>query len=139
MPIVVDVPRAINRCPRCHEPVSPFAAGCAICGEDLEAARARLASRKSTGMKLATRSGTRLDRPQWLHSGSRIDWMNVAVALILAVAVSPIGLLLALYWAYQRQTHGETGMMFIMLVIAALAAAALIAPGWFWSHLYGGL
>lgn len=28
-----------SRCPNCKEPVSPFAAGCAICGADLDTAR----------------------------------------------------------------------------------------------------
>jgi hypothetical protein len=37
------MPRAISKCPKCGEPVSPFAAGCAICGTDLQAPRAELA------------------------------------------------------------------------------------------------
>jgi hypothetical protein len=28
-----------SRCPQCKEPVSPFAAGCAVCGADLDAQR----------------------------------------------------------------------------------------------------
>jgi hypothetical protein len=28
-----------SRCPNCREPVSPFAAGCAICGTDLDTSR----------------------------------------------------------------------------------------------------
>ena len=28
-----------SRCPKCREPVSPFAAGCAICGTDLDTNR----------------------------------------------------------------------------------------------------
>jgi hypothetical protein len=28
-----------SRCPKCREPVSPFAAGCAICGADLDTKR----------------------------------------------------------------------------------------------------
>ena len=28
-----------SRCPKCREPVSPFAAGCAICGTDLDTSR----------------------------------------------------------------------------------------------------
>jgi hypothetical protein len=28
-----------SRCPNCKEPVSPFAAGCAICGADLDTHR----------------------------------------------------------------------------------------------------
>jgi len=39
------VPRAISRCPECRQPVSQFAAGCAVCGTDLQAARAERAKR----------------------------------------------------------------------------------------------
>jgi hypothetical protein len=28
-----------SRCPNCKEPVSPFAAGCAVCGADLDTKR----------------------------------------------------------------------------------------------------
>jgi hypothetical protein len=28
-----------SRCPNCREPVSPYAAGCAVCGADLDTAR----------------------------------------------------------------------------------------------------
>jgi hypothetical protein len=28
-----------SRCPNCHQPVSPFAAGCAVCGADLDTKR----------------------------------------------------------------------------------------------------
>ncbi|MEA2401695.1 MAG: zinc-ribbon domain, partial [Thermoleophilaceae bacterium] len=41
------MPRAISKCPSCGEPVSPFAAGCAICGTNLEAARAELAAKRA--------------------------------------------------------------------------------------------
>lgn len=37
------------RCPQCKEPVSQFAAGCAICGADLDARRT-LASRRSIAL-----------------------------------------------------------------------------------------
>jgi hypothetical protein len=39
--------RAISKCPNCREPVSPFAAGCAICGTNLEQARAQLAAKRA--------------------------------------------------------------------------------------------
>jgi hypothetical protein len=45
--MMVSVPRAISKCPKCGEPVSPFAAGCAICGTNLEAARAELAATRA--------------------------------------------------------------------------------------------
>src|SRR4051794_7673222 len=40
-----------SRCPNCREPVSPFAAGCAICGADLDT------SRWDTGPGLGNRIG----------------------------------------------------------------------------------
>jgi hypothetical protein len=116
------MPRAINRCPRCGATVTPFAAGCAVCGLDLEQARAQRAARRRI----------ELPRPHW--SGG--DGMQVAVAFLLALFVSPIGLLLTLYWANQRHQRGDTAMMIVMLAAAALALAALVAPVWFWRHVY---
>jgi hypothetical protein len=123
------MPRAITRCPSCREPVSPFAAGCAICGADLEAARAQLAARRRV----------ELPRPRWFQSRAGIDWVHIAVAVLLALAFAPVGLLLSIYWAVQRYRSGETVMFAAMAATAALALAAMLAPVWFWSHLYGGL
>jgi len=36
------------KCPNCKEPVSQFAAGCAICGTDLEAHRRAVAQRRAS-------------------------------------------------------------------------------------------
>jgi hypothetical protein len=121
--------RAINRCPSCREPVSPFAAGCAICGADLEEARARLAGRRRV----------ELPRPRWFQASGGVDWVHIAVAVLLALAFAPLGLLLSIYWAWQRYRSGETVMFAAMLATGALAIAAMLAPVWFWSHLYGGL
>ncbi len=120
------MPRALSRCPQCGQTVTPFAAGCAVCGADLEAARAELASRRRIG----------LPQPRGFEAGPRVDWVQIVVAFLLALAVSPIGLLLALYWANQRYRGGERLMMALMLGAAALAVAALLAPVWFWRHLY---
>ncbi len=119
------MPRGVSKCPNCHEPVSPFAAGCAICGTDLEAARARAASRR------------RIEAPSMPRVGGTVDWVHVAIATVLALAVPPVGLALALYWALQRNRFGERTMTLLMLAAAALALAALLAPVWFWSHLLG--
>jgi hypothetical protein len=105
--------------------VSPFAAGCAICGADLEAARARLAARPRIALPRAAPLDHRL----------RIDLVHVAIALVLALAAAPLGLLLSLYWAVQRYRAGEPTMAAAMLAAACIAAAALVAPVWFWSHL----
>ena len=120
------MPRGISKCPNCGQPVSPFAAGCAVCGADLEAARAKLAARRRP--ELPGLGGFSI------QPGS--DGFQVVVAFLLALFVSPLGLALALYWANQRRNRGDTTMTIVMLGAAALALAALVAPVWFWSHVY---
>jgi hypothetical protein len=119
------VPRGVSKCPSCGEPVSPFAAGCAICGADLEAARARQASKRQLELP---------GLPAFGGSGG-IDWAQLAIALILAVALSPLGLLLSLYWAFRHYRYGETTMVALMAVMCVIAVAAILDPFWFGSHL----
>jgi hypothetical protein len=119
------VSRAVSRCPACGERVSPFAAGCAICGADLEAARsARGSWRRPVILRLSAGAGR-----------GRVDWIHIAVAAALALAAPPIGALLALYWAVQRYRSGEMVMVAAMLGAIALAVAVLLHPVFFWSHL----
>ena len=124
------MPRAVTHCPNCGQTVTPFAAGCAVCGTDLEAARKARAARSA---KLSFE----LPRAPRFGGGTtgRIDWVHIAVAVLVALAIPPVGLLLGLYWASRRHRDGETAMTVAMLAATALAAAALLAPVWFWSHL----
>lgn len=119
--------RAITHCPKCGQTVTPFAAGCAVCGTDLEAARAARSARR----------GIELPRARWYGGAStaRIDWAHLAVAVLAALAIAPVGFLLALYWASRYNRDGEPTMTVAMLAVAGLAAAAMLAPVWFWSHL----
>jgi hypothetical protein len=138
------MPRAISKCPRCGQPVTPFAAGCAICGADLEAARAALAAKRRLDLpalptRLTRGPGLARGGRGWFEARTGIDWVHIVVAILLALAASPFGLVLGLYWAIQRYRGGETVMALAMLAAAGLAAAALVAPVWFWSRLYGGL
>ena len=64
-----------------------------------------------------------------------IDWIQLAIALILAVALSPLGLLLCLYWAFRHYRYGETTMVALMAVMCVIAIAAILEPFWFGSHL----
>jgi hypothetical protein len=111
--------------PGCGEPVSPFAAGCAICGTDLEAARAK----RTANLTANRRAVPAL--PRWPRIDAGLDPLQVAIAVVLAVAAPPFGLLLSLFWAVQRQRAGEQLMAAVMLGAALLAAAAFFAPGWF--------
>lgn len=128
------MPRSINRCPNCNEPVSPFAAGCAICGADLEQARRQLAARKAQRPALPNMPSVSLG-----SASGAIDWLQVALAVALALFLSPLGLILGLYWAQKHRDGGNPTMMWLMLGAAALSVAAILAPVWFWSHIYGGL
>lgn len=119
------MPRGVSKCPNCGQPVSAFAAGCAVCGADLEAERARRAAQRSF----------ELPRLPGIAGVGGIDWAHVVIALLLAVALSPIGLLLALYWAFRANRYGETAMVIVMVVVAAVAVAAILDPLWFGSHL----
>jgi hypothetical protein len=105
--------------------VSPFAAGCAICGADLESARARQASKRHLELP---------GIPAFAGSGG-VDWAQLAIALILVVALSPLGLLLSVYWAFRHYRYGETTMVALMAVMCVIAIAAILDPFWFGSHL----
>jgi hypothetical protein len=124
VPYRLDMARAVTRCPGCGEPVSPFAAGCAICGTDLEAARVRHA-----GRRLPALAPRRLPRVE-----TGLDPVHVAIAVVVAIAAPPFGLLLSLFWAVQRHRAGEPRMAVVMLAVALVSAAGLFAPVWFWTH-----
>src|SRR6266540_5997211 len=102
--MMVGMPRAINKCPKCGEPVSPFAAGCAICGTDLEAARAQLA-------------GKRARRPQL--SGIRLsdDGIRIGVGVLAAVFSPIMGALLTGYFAYDADRNGRIRVRNLMIVL----------------------
>lgn len=121
------MPRAITHCPNCGQTVTPFAAGCAVCGTDLEAARAARSARRRVELRSARWYGS--------PSAGSVDWVHLAIAVLAALAIAPVGLLLALYWANRYNRDGQTVMTVAMLVVAALAVAAILAPVWFWSHL----
>jgi hypothetical protein len=118
----------VSKCPDCGTPVSAFAAGCAICGADLEKARAERAAKRRPELPGMP------ELPSFGRSGG-VDWAQLAIALILAVAFSPLGFLLSVYWAVRHQRYGETTMMVLMLVTTAIALAAILHPLWFGSHL----
>ena len=118
---MVSVPRAISKCPNCREPVSPFAAGCAICGTDLQAARAELAARRRP----------RLPGP--VHVSD--DALRIGVSVLAAVFAPVMGTLLTGYFAYDADRNGRIrtrNLMFVLLAISLVGAFA-------YARLWGGL
>lgn len=109
------------RCPDCGEPVSPFAAGCALCGADLDAHRA-------SAKPPRRRSTLRVGRPRGL-AGLRLDLADVlfiAAAFVLAFGAPIFGLALALLVAADRHRSSQETMRNAMLLIAAFAATQLV-------------
>jgi len=107
------VPRSIHKCPKCGEPVSPFAAGCAICGEDLVAARNELAQRRSW-----------VDRLPQVNLGG--DWVVFAICLLLALAAPIVALILCGFLAWQADNDADIrrrNMMFVVIGVAAIQMA----------------
>jgi hypothetical protein len=63
-----------TRCPQCGERVTPFAAGCAICGADLEPAR-------NHHVPVSRRVG-----PAWDASSMRPDLIVLAIAALVLLS-----------------------------------------------------
>jgi hypothetical protein len=125
--MMVSVPRAISKCPKCREPVSPFAAGCAICGTDLEAARAELAAKRAR-------------RPS-LPGGVRLgdDAVRIGVGVIAAVFSPVMGALLTGYFAYDADRNGRAATRNLMLALLGLSLVGAFAYAQLWGGLILGL
>lgn len=102
-----------RRCPNCGEPVTPFAAGCAICGADLEAWRAEKAERRMPAVPAAV-PRVRLPYDWWLYLGT----------VVAAVMFPLLGIILA-YFA-GRDRYGRERTFFI--AVGAVAVFLLVIP-----------
>jgi hypothetical protein len=76
-----------SRCPNCKEPVSPFAAGCAVCGTDLDT------KRWDTGPSGINRLGSWFSALSMGQSFSS-PWVWVGIVLFLAFGSSIVGWIL---------------------------------------------
>ena len=120
------MPRAISKCPKCGEPVSPFAAGCAICGTDLAAARAELAAKRAR-------------RPQ--VPGVRLgdDAIRIGVGVIAALFAPLMGALLTGYFAYDADRDGRITTRNVMIVLLGFSLVGVFAYAQLWGGLFLGL
>ena len=121
--MMVSVPRAISKCPNCGEPVSPFAAGCAVCGTDLEAARAELAAKRARRPTL----------PGPIRLGD--DAVRIGVGVIATVFSPVMGALLTGYFAYDADRNGRTATRNLMIALLGLSLIGVFA----YAQLWGGL
>jgi hypothetical protein len=110
------VPRSINKCPNCGTNVSQFAAGCAICGEDLVAARQALERRREALPSLKT--------PGWVPQITTADAVLAGLLILCAFAAPLIGGPIAGLFAYFAHEKGDVVQR--NLALAALAVALLV-------------
>jgi hypothetical protein len=125
--MMVSVPRAISKCPNCREPVSPFAAGCAICGTNLEAARAELAAKRARRPNL----------PAPVRLGD--DAVRIGVGVIAAVFAPVMGALLTGYFAYDADRNGRTATRNLMIALLGFSLVGVFAYAQLWGGLIIGL
>jgi hypothetical protein len=131
---VAALARTITHCPNCGERVTPFAAGCALCGADLTAARRSQEQRREALPSLPSRV------PRGYAADALLGVILIAVALF-----SPmIGAVFASLAAYKANQDGELARRNICLAALLISLALLIlilaSPGnyarlifWLWS------
>jgi hypothetical protein len=124
--MMVGMPRAISKCPRCGEPVSPFAAGCAICGTDLQAARAQLAAKRAR-------------RPQVPGIRLSDDAVRIGVSVLAAVFSPVMGALLTGYFAYDADRDGRTHLRNVMIALLGFSLVGVFAYARLWGGIFFGV
>jgi hypothetical protein len=127
-PVFGLVRRSISRCPKCREPVSQFAAGCAVCGTDLQAARAELAERRGK-------------RPHLPGGVPRLgdDAIRIGVTVLAALFSPLMGALLAGYFAYDADRDGRVPTRNLMILLLGLSLVGLVAYAQIWGGLFFGI
>src|SRR3954452_10549456 len=110
--------RAITKCPSCGSSVSQFAAGCAICGENLTAARQELERRREARPSL--------EAPGWFPEVTAGDAILGAVLIIAAFGFPIIGGPIAGLFAYFAHRNGDTVQRNIALVAVAIAVIVVV-------------
>ena len=110
-----------TKCPGCGEPVSVFAAGCAVCGTDLEQHRRDIDARRVDlpHVPRATR-----------RSSLRFNAHLALVALVLlATLLSPfLALIMAAVGAQDRHRNGQIGQRNLFIGLAILNLALTFLP-----------
>jgi hypothetical protein len=111
------VARNAGRCPDCGEPVSAFAAGCAICGADLERYRAEEAARR--------RRVPSVPAPSVRLPEVDDDWLMLGLTTVLVLVAPLFGLILAVLGARDpRRANRRTWFV----ALAAIAVAIMLIP-----------
>jgi hypothetical protein len=110
--------RAITKCPSCGSPVSQFAAGCAICGENLTAARQDLERRRAARPAVA--------QPGWFPQITGGDAIFGVLIIVAAFASPLIGGPIAGLFAYFANQRGDLVQRNFALAGVAVALIVVV-------------
>jgi hypothetical protein len=117
------MPRAINKCPDCGSTVSQFAAGCAICGADLVAARQARERRRQALPSLTA--------PGWFPQITGADAVLGALLIVAAFAWPLVGGPIAGLFAYFAHQKGDVVQRNFALAAVAVALIVVILISFF--------
>jgi len=106
--------------------VSPFAAGCAICGTDLQAARAELAAKRAR-------------RPQLPDLRPSDDAIRIGVSVLAALFAPLMGALLTGYFAYDADRDGRVRTRNLMILLLGFSLVGVFAYARVWGGVFFGL
>lgn len=110
--------RAITKCPNCGSGVSQFAAGCAICGENLTAARQDLERRREARPALKA--------PAWFPEITAGDAILGAILIVAAFGSPIVGGPIAGLFAYFANQRGDVVQRNLALIAVAVALLVVI-------------
>jgi hypothetical protein len=112
------MPRAINNCPDCGSTVSQFAAGCAICGANLVAARQARERRREALPSLQA--------PSWVPRITGTDAVLGVLLIVCAFASPLVGGPIAGLFAYFANQKGDIVQRNLALLAVAVALIVVI-------------
>jgi hypothetical protein len=104
----------LNKCPNCGATVSQFAAGCAICGEDMVAARRRREALPS------------IEMPGWLSGVTGTDALLGILLLVCSIGFPVVGGMIAGLFAYFAHRRGDTAQRNIALAAVVVAVILIL-------------
>jgi hypothetical protein len=110
--------RTITKCPNCGSTVSQFAAGCAICGENLVAARQQLERRREALPSIQA--------PSWFPEITAGDAILGTILILAAFGFPIIGGPIAGLFAYFAHQKGDMVQRNLALVAVAIALLIVI-------------
>ena len=114
------MPRSLNTCPRCGARVSQFAAGCSVCGADLERLRRTPGGRLRGAISRSSVS---------YHSEQALQAALFTLVMVIVALYAPLwGMALAGLVAVDRVRRGDRTMRNMAIAAFVIALIAFFVP-----------